>query len=66
MVEPAGIEPTHTLIFNQVLYQLSYGSMWRRAQNSNLIPCKWYDPLSRRSPVLLGSLSKYYGWGGWI
>ena len=26
-----------TLSFNQVLYQLSYGSLWRRAQNMNLI-----------------------------
>lgn len=26
-----------TLSFNQVLYQLSYGSLWRRAQNLNLI-----------------------------
>ena len=53
-----------TLGFNQVLYQLSYSSMWRRAQNSNLIP-EWYDPLSGRSPDLLGSLSMF-GWGGWI
>lgn len=28
-----------TLGFNQVLYQLSYSSIWRRAQNSNLTPC---------------------------
>ena len=53
-----------TLGFNQVLYQLSYSSIWRRAQNSNLIP-EWYDPLSGRSPDLLGSLSMF-GWGGWI
>ena len=28
-----------TLGFNQVLYQLSYSSIWRRVQNSNLTPC---------------------------
>ena len=50
------IRTNDTLGFNQVLYQLSYSSMWRRAQNSNLIP-EWYDPLSGRSPGLLGSLS---------
>lgn len=47
-----------------MLYLLSYSSIWRRAQKSNLIPIR-YNPLSGRSPDFLGSLS-IFGWGGWI
>ena len=53
-----------TLSFNQVLYLLSYSSIWRRAQNSNLIP-------SSSTIRLAGGPQTFwvhspYGWDGWI